>query len=207
MYYIDISHHPIVPTLFRWHFLAWKLEIIQYRKLKRKTRRKYLNLYDLHILLFRYANQLCRIFRTRAATVHWAFEFIRTLNPIPSPPFTLYTQSHTHTHTRVVYTRCRRPSCLPFCCWQLHLYNLDIRQNPYFLNIRISYNIIIYNAAVALKETQICSRTIKYILRIQSYYTVDCCVHVNASANNVNMWYWSKWRMSSIPTLLRRFSS
>lgn len=43
---------------FRRHFLVWKLEIIQYRKLKRKSRWKYLNLCDL--LYVHFIIMLCK---------------------------------------------------------------------------------------------------------------------------------------------------
>lgn len=75
---------------FRRHFLVWKLEIIQYRKLKRKSRWKYLNLCDLLCIFYYYVMQINCVesFERCAATVHCAVEFVH--ERWISPPFTIH---------------------------------------------------------------------------------------------------------------------
>lgn len=68
---------------FRRHFLVWKLDVIQYRKFKRKSRWKYLNLCDLLCTFYYYVMQIncIRIFRTVRCDGSLRFRvYSRTLN-------------------------------------------------------------------------------------------------------------------------------
>jgi hypothetical protein len=162
-----VSYMRVIATSkLRRHFLVWKLEII---RCTGNLNEKHFNSYGLRVLLLRYANQLCRIFRTRVpprfialsiSFEHWISPFTPRMYILRRYRITYYVYD---VHAWANLSSTHQLLAITLVCNLIHVRTFIFKFKIYIcvLNIIYVYTVLLWEYRVQLQKEIFSIVTIK----------------------------------------------